>query len=643
MRLLSIFLFLILPLAGQEVLRSAAEVARHAGNDAEAQPQVSLEAVVTYIDTSGTVFLADGTGATFLSRVRTPSLFKPGQVVSVEGKRLPGLFIGGIIPSKTEIIGNTPLPPPRSVVLRDLSSGRFHYQLVAIEGIGRSVERIDEAAAILKLSVVGGEVAVRFDQAPVGLQGFIDAEVRAEGLAAGGINDRRQLVSPYLKATSAAAVTVIVAAAEEPPLVGVTSLTAQPAGPSHRVSVKATALSPVMGGSLFIRGETGALRVKTGRRKIAPGSVVVATGFPAMEGFSPVLDDASVEETGETERVEPVEVSGENLASGRLDSDLVTLEATLVSTAPYVARAAGREIQLRPHDGKTGFPAPGSRLRLTGIWQVTGTTLSGYKSRPSSFALWLRSAEDVEVISAPPWWTPGRLGILLAVISAVGVMALVWAAVLRIQVSKQVRLIAAKTQREAVAEERQRIAREFHDTLEQELAGLSIRLDAALPRVPDETASGLLTQLRTLLFRMQTETRDFILDLRETDPAPLAESLRSLVDDLQAGTEIPLTLEMEDVPEVPPHTRHHLLRITREAVNNAIKHSGAEAIEVSLTAESLTIRDDGKGFDPANTDATRFGLQGIKERAKKIGATLEATSSPKGTEVMVRFLSSTDH
>ena len=127
---------------------------------------------MTYIDTSGTVFLTDATGATFLSRVKKPSLFKPGQVLAVEGTRLPGLFIGGIIPSKTEVVGNTPLPPPRSVTLRDLSSGKYHYQLVAIEGIGRSVERIDEAASILKLSVPGGEVEVRFDLVPAEVRGF---------------------------------------------------------------------------------------------------------------------------------------------------------------------------------------------------------------------------------------------------------------------------------------------------------------------------------------------------------------------------------------------------------------------------------------------------------------------------------------
>lgn len=631
-----VILLLISRLAAQDLLTSAEEVARYPDNTSERQPKVSLEAVVTYIDPTGTVFLADVTGATFLSRVKSSSAFVSGQMISVKGTRFPGLFIGGIIPTRTEVIGTTPLPPPRSVNLRDLASGKFHYQLVVIEGIGRSIERIDETAVILNVSVPGGEVAVRFDQAPADLENLIDAKLKAVGLAAGGINDRRQLVSPYLKATSSEAVTILQAAEKNIPLLKAAGVSADHTGPSHRVSVRGSALSSSLEGFLSIRDETGALRLKTGQINITPGTEVIATGFPASDGFSPMLDDALVVETGKSEPIPPIAISENNIASGKLDSELVALEATLLSKNPYVVSAQGREIQIRPHHHKSEFPAPGSKLRLTGIWQVTGTSLTGYNSFPSSFSLRLRSADDIQVISAPPWWTKQRMTILLAFIASAGLIALAWASVLRIQVSKQVSLIEAKTQREAVTEERQRIAREFHDTLEQELAGLSIRLDAALPRVSDPAANGLLTQLRSLLLRMQTETRDFIHDLRETDPAPLEDSLRRLTEHLQSTTEIALDLELIAAPELPPHTRHHVLRIIREAVNNAIKHSKATAIQISITDTSIRILDNGEGFDTTIPHTTRFGLQGMQERAKKISALLEITSHPdQGTTIRI--------
>ena len=86
------------------------------------------------------------------------------------------------------------------------------------------------------------------------------------------------------------------------------------------------------------------------------------------------------------------------------------------------------------------------------------------------------------------------------------IIALAWVALLRRQVARQFAVIEGKAQREAIIEERQRIAREFHDTLEQELAGLSLRLDAATPRVEDEKARGLLEQQqKSAAIKIQTE------------------------------------------------------------------------------------------------------------------------------------------
>jgi signal transduction histidine kinase len=224
-------------------------------------------------------------------------------------------------------------------------------------------------------------------------------------------------------------------------------------------------------------------------------------------------------------------------------------------------------------------------------------------------------------------------------------LVLVWAGMLHFQVARQVRVIEAKAQREAMIEERQRIAREFHDTLEQELAGLSLRLDAAVPRVSDEKARTLLEQLRHLLLRLQHETRDFVWDLRDESQhsAPLASSMETLMDHLQTGTSIPIRFTAaEDLPAIPALAQHHLLRIAREAVNNAIKYSGAKTIRVGLerTDESvrLEIQDDGAGFDTAARSKVNghFGLQGMNERVRKLGATLDLRSRPgEGTRVEV--------
>jgi signal transduction histidine kinase len=125
--------------------------------------------------------------------------------------------------------------------------------------------------------------------------------------------------------------------------------------------------------------------------------------------------------------------------------------------------------------------------------------------------------------------------------------------------------------------------------------------------------------------------------------APLDAALRSLVEHLQVNTNVPLSFESDSTEvKAPALVQHHLLRITREAVNNALKYAQAKHVTVSLThAEeklALSIEDDGKGFDPATAQALNghFGLRGMQERARKMGVELEVASTMgRGTKVQV--------
>ena len=117
----------------------------------------------------------------------------------------------------------------------------------------------------------------------------------------------------------------------------------------------------------------------------------------------------------------------------------------------------------------------------------------------------------------------------------------------------------------------------------------------------------------------------------------------TLIDHLQTTTAIPLEFSaQEELPAVPALAQHHLLRITREAVNNAIKYSAAKSIRIALGhgpgTIHLKVEDDGTGFDPAERSgaAGHFGLQGMKERVRKLGADLDLRSKPgQGTTVEV--------
>ncbi|MGB6222123.1 sensor histidine kinase [Haloferula sp.] len=192
---------------------------------------------------------------------------------------------------------------------------------------------------------------------------------------------------------------------------------------------------------------------------------------------------------------------------------------------------------------------------------------------------------------------------------------------------------------------RSRIARELHDTVEQELAGIGLQLDLARARVeqsPDRIRSALDLAQR-MLRRTQQETRSSIQDLRSgrLELADLSTALREIVR--QIGEEKDTSIRT-DIDPSPPHlpaiVEHNLLRIAHEALNNAIDHSQATHIDLSLRTNddslAIEVRDDGRGFDPTIIKPGHFGLQGMRERALKLRATLQVTSEP-GNGTLVRI------
>jgi signal transduction histidine kinase len=219
-------------------------------------------------------------------------------------------------------------------------------------------------------------------------------------------------------------------------------------------------------------------------------------------------------------------------------------------------------------------------------------------------------------------------------------MTTAWLFILRKKVRSQTAIISEKVEQERVQEERTRIARELHDTLEQELAGIGLQLDLAKARMQGEEgrAKEPVELALRMLRRCQGETRRSISNLRSTqlEGGDLAKAMRYLVDELKAGTPIHLELEVVGTPQkLPGLVEHNLLRLTQEALTNGLKHSGASRIEIKIRYETLRIlievKDDGRGFDPLGKETEKeghFGLQGMKERAAKLGATLKIESEP---------------
>ncbi len=190
----------------------------------------------------------------------------------------------------------------------------------------------------------------------------------------------------------------------------------------------------------------------------------------------------------------------------------------------------------------------------------------------------------------------------------------------------------------ATWEERQRIARELHDTLEQDLMGVTLLLDSTAERLHANPASATeqLAIARQLLRRSREESRSTIRDLRSVAleqlglPATLDETLRPIA----AAAGLGFALEVSGEPRrLAATAENHLLRIAHEGVSNAVKHAHATHVAIRLAYEresiALEIHDDGQGGADGGARGNGFGLQGVRERVNKLAGTLRF-ESPAG-------------
>jgi signal transduction histidine kinase/ligand-binding sensor domain-containing protein len=196
--------------------------------------------------------------------------------------------------------------------------------------------------------------------------------------------------------------------------------------------------------------------------------------------------------------------------------------------------------------------------------------------------------------------------------------------------------------------ERTRIGRELHDTLLQNLTGLSLQISgmAKIVKEPLRAAEGL-QQLKRQAEDCVRETRQSVWDIRSADAEvqDLPSALNHSGQQLTAGKPTQFEFTCEGEPrELPSEVRQQLLRIAREAIGNAVQHAAPKHIRLKLTFGlrqlQLTISDDGAGFDTGkrNELAGHFGLVTMKERAKQVKGSIQILSTVgQGTSIVVRI------
>lgn len=640
-------------------LTTALELRSLTADEADTGLPVDLRGVVIFAEPQGTVFFQDATAGTFF-QLKGQTAPAPGDEIRVRGISQPGLYLPGIAEAKLEVLGHPGLPDAVAVSFDDLASGRYHYQRVSFEGIVRTLAADEESASLVRVALGSRVIEIRMEEPPRESISLIDSRVRVTGLAAGELNNRRQLVEPYLRCRGWEEIEILEAAREPRSIPEVSPeqvLNFAVGGQERRrVKISGTVLAAFADGLVYLRsGEAGiGVQRVAAEPLLESGDYVEMLGFPEMDRFSARIVDAVILDhfLGDEPPV-PVGAKMVDLLEGLHDSDLVVIEAELSERyrnelgGVLVLRDGARTIRADLPELPDNI-APGARVRVSGIAVVESTRRSSqYRSEPDRVSLRMRSAEDLVVLRAASWWTSHRLTNALMVLLVATVLAGLWITLLRRQVARQTGALRKRIENEAALEERQRIAREFHDTLEQELAGLSLRLDAAAARGTDEKLRGFIEGSRNLVSRIQIETRNLVSDLRQEpgEESDLIEALSELVNRQsgEAGPEVAMVSPGEGIAALPSRTVHHLRMIAQESVTNAIKHAGASRIVISVHGGDhelrMKITDDGHGFDAeANTSgsAGHFGCMGMRERCRKMGAEISWNSEAgKGTEVTV--------
>lgn len=210
---------------------------------------------------------------------------------------------------------------------------------------------------------------------------------------------------------------------------------------------------------------------------------------------------------------------------------------------------------------------------------------------------------------------------------------------------RELRLLYEQAQELAALQERQRLARELHDSVSQALYGISLGIHTALEvqeRDPQQATASLeyaialaeagLAEMRSLIFELRPESL-------ETEG--LVAALTKQVAVLRARYKLAVEATLGEEPALSMEQKHALYRIAQEACHNIVKHARASAVALRLTEQEngilLQVRDNGRGFDPTSSFPGHLGLRSMQERIAKVGGTLAIESDPgQGTCLRVR-------
>jgi signal transduction histidine kinase len=688
-------------------LTNAADVLSLSTLQASNERPISVVGVVTAAPTNwgGRFFVQDASGGVFVYNPNAPGP-TPGDLVSVTGISHPGGYAPVIARPHWRKVGTAPLPTARPVTIDRLMSGTEDGQRVEISGIVRAAQM---SGPELGLELVSGGYRLRaYVPPPAGLtpSSLVGAKVLLRGTAAAAFNaPLRHFVTVTLFAPQAADLTILEPGPTDPfaspliPLNGIAQFQKDTL-PGNEVHIRGIVTYQRKGQDFFLQDSTGGLQVKsTMDKRLFPGDEVEAVGFPAVENYLPVLEDAQFRRL-DTRRgdVIPQPAIMAHLQKGYYHGDFISLKGRLIdrlekgldqSTAEPVPRTIlmlqNSNVFFTAEADTSGQNDLLAAIPIGSLIEVSGICLleSADDGTIKSFHLLLPSTAEIRILEKPDWLTAQHLLASLMLVFAVLLIALCWTALVsknnlilkslvrekeaaqgELQLAHdlleervrertnqlKIEMTARKEselQFRATLTERTRLAQELHDTLEQTLTGIALQMDmvASLFAKDPEDASLHLKLARNLMRQSQLDVRQSVWGLRSRASEQFNLANAMLINSQQIAGGAGIQVQVDTMGEARPLSEvveENLMRISQEATTNAVKHSGASQVKTELhflpRQVILQIKDNGRGFNPdhcAGPEEGHFGLLGISERAERLGGQVQITSSP-GNGTLIR-------
>ena len=311
---------------------------------------------------------------------------------------------------------------------------------------------------------------------------------------------------------------------------------------------------------------------------------------------------------------------------------LAVIAAAVALTAPYLPDVAAT----------TSAATPGHHVFLTSVQSLVALLFAmaavGFvresERHADAFASWLAAGS---VLASLAWVNYALFPSLNAMRFYVGdLFRLAAYALWLVGATREFGAYWDAMTRIAAEGERRRVARDLHDGMAQELAFIVSQSRQLAKRIDDPD----LQHVARAAERALDESRRAITALRSLGEETVSDAVAQAAEDVAYRVGVDVRLSLDPAVRLEGPATEEVLRIVREAVTNAARHGKARRVGIVLTAmdgQSLTIRDDGEGFDPASANGG-FGLQSMRERARAIGAELSIDSRPgEGTTVSLKW------